>query len=192
MWLIFTFLGLFIFGIFPSITAAFDTYTKYSNNKKINIFQTFKNSYKNLFISSNIIGFIFSFILSIILIDYFYFLNITNVFSIIFSYVLLLIFLMFSFSLVFSLKLKANFIDSKITDIIKNGVFYSISYFIQIFITFILILAVILLAFKIIPGIIPILGISFILIIINYLFQSIIDKKSFLNFFKDFKTSIYQ
>ena len=99
---------------------------------------------------------------------------------------------MFSFSLVFSLKLKANFIDSKITDIIKNGVFYSISYFIQIFITFILILAVILLAFKIIPGIIPILGISFILIIINYLFQSIIDKKSFLNFFKDFKTSIYQ
>ena len=101
LWLIFTFLGLFIFGIFPSITAAFDTYTKYSNNKKINIFQTFKNSYKNLFISSNIIGFIFSFILSIILIDYFYFLNITNVFSIIFSYVLLLIFLMFSFSLVF-------------------------------------------------------------------------------------------
>ncbi len=192
LWLLFTFSGLFIAGIFPSTSAAFDTFTKYSNDKKINIYQTYVTSYKKMFKSTNIIGYIFSIVLLIITVDYFYFLNTLNIISTIISYILLLLFVLTLFSLLISLKLKTIYTNTPIFDIIKNGIFYSISYFIQLSIVFILIIALLLLMYKIIPGIIPLLAIALIILSINTILQAMIDKKSILTFFNDVKTTMYQ
>lgn len=59
LWILFTIVGLIIFGLFPSTTAMFSVTRKWVlGEKDIPIFATFFETYKKEFIKSNIIGII--------------------------------------------------------------------------------------------------------------------------------------
>ncbi|WP_223588152.1 YesL family protein [Neobacillus bataviensis] len=58
LWLVFTFLGLVILGLFPATTAMFAVVRKWVMKQDIYVFQTFWTVYKSEFIKSNWVGLI--------------------------------------------------------------------------------------------------------------------------------------
>lgn len=57
-WLLFTLMGLVIFGIFPATTAMFAIVNKWREKEyEFSIFKTFWKIYKSLFLKSNLVGF---------------------------------------------------------------------------------------------------------------------------------------
>lgn len=59
IWLLFTIVGLVIFGIMPATAAMFSILRKWLRGEEIPIFKTFLRLYKSYFIKQNILGFIY-------------------------------------------------------------------------------------------------------------------------------------
>lgn len=71
LWVVFTILGLGIFGFFPATLAMFSVTRKWvTGEEEISIFKMFLETYKKEFIRSNIFGFVFGVFGYILLVSY--------------------------------------------------------------------------------------------------------------------------
>lgn len=71
LWILFTVLGLGIFGLFPATTAMFSLVHKVTNGqKKMKIFSTFWKEYKSNFFKTNGMGLIFLFVVYFLYFDF--------------------------------------------------------------------------------------------------------------------------
>ncbi|GGA66668.1 YesL family protein [Ornithinibacillus halotolerans] len=70
LWIVFSLLGLVVFGFFPATSAMFAVTRKWVlGEKEIPVFQTFWQAYKSGFIQMNIIGFVITIIGAILYLD---------------------------------------------------------------------------------------------------------------------------
>ncbi|MFC4319955.1 YesL family protein [Litchfieldia salsa] len=73
LWIIFTIVGLGVFGIMPATAAVYSIYRKWLNNEEVpSLYKSFWKFYKESFISSNIIGLLIFIIGLILYLDYFF------------------------------------------------------------------------------------------------------------------------
>ncbi len=90
LWVFFTIVGLGIFGFFPATAAMFAICRDWLNRKTgIPVFTSFWNYYRKEFLKSNLLGLMISFIMIIIVVD-FYFIFVTSDMLIRWTYIPLL------------------------------------------------------------------------------------------------------
>lgn len=71
LWVIFTLLGLGIFGLLPATTAVFSITRKWARNEEgFPIFKTFWKTYKKEFVQSNLYGLVFAGVTYLLLVSY--------------------------------------------------------------------------------------------------------------------------
>ncbi|MGB4004876.1 MAG: DUF624 domain-containing protein [Halanaerobiales bacterium] len=159
LWIIFTLLGLGIFGIMPATAALFGIMNKWLNGEEsLKIFKEYWYLYKKQFIKLNIIGLILLLIAVVLYVDLDYFRAREGWYNSLIKYFLyfLIFFYLLDFIYLFPIAIKY---EIKIRYIIKNALFY-------VFITplealqIILGLVVIVIFFIFLSSLLPFLGIS--------------------------------
>lgn len=159
LWILFTIIGLGIFGFMPATLAAFSIVDKYlKGQENIKMFKEFWQVYKRNFLKINLIGLIMIVIAVILYVDLSYFQERSGF---IFSFLSLIIWLfiffyLFVFVYIFPIYLKY---DLEIRHILKNALFF-------VFITpletvqMIMAFFITLIFFRYLPSLLPFLGIT--------------------------------
>ncbi|MBS4200448.1 YesL family protein [Bacillus sp. FJAT-49732] len=127
LWFLFSFLGLFIAGVFPATVAALGVARKWiMGNDETHIFQEFKDIYKQEFKSANVLGWILTIVGLVLYINYRVMVNTTNeiLFIIPFAFYLLVFF--YSIIALWSFPLMAHY-EAKWHNHIKNAFIIGIS-----------------------------------------------------------------
>ena len=121
LWILFSVLGLIIFGIMPSTTALYTIVLKWFQGKtNIEVFNTFKKEYKSKFIRSNIMGLIMLIAGSLLYINFvFYQQSSTSLFQL-FFYLTLILSLVYFTMWIYLFPLLVNY-DLKIFSLLKNA-----------------------------------------------------------------------
>lgn len=121
LWLVFTVLGIGVFGLFPSLAATFTVTRKWvSGETDIPVVKTFWRSYKKEFIKSNGLGYIMALIGYILYLD-FVFLTVSESTTIL-TIPFILITIIFLLTLLYVFPVFVYY-DMKIIQVIKNSFF---------------------------------------------------------------------
>lgn len=121
LWLVFTVLGIGVFGLFPSFAATFTVTRKWvSGETDIPVVKTFWHSYKKEFIKSNGLGYIMALIGYILYLD-FVFLTVSESTTIL-TIPFILITIIFLLTLLYVFPVFVYY-DMKIIQVIKNSFF---------------------------------------------------------------------
>lgn len=126
LWISFSMLGLFLFGIFPATTAMFAVVRKWAMTEmEVSIFQTFWQSYKREFLKSNLLGGIITACCIVLYID-FHFLQLTtnSIIKMLFIPFWIIV-LLFICTLFFVFPMFVHY-EMKILDVLKNSFFVMI------------------------------------------------------------------
>lgn len=157
LWVLFTCIGLVVFGAMPSTVAMFAVIRKWvSGQGDTPIFKTFLDSYRNEFVKANILGYILLAIGFILYIDLQFLRAQDGIVYMIFSYGILLLFFIYFIILIFAIPVFVHF-ELKFTQYITWPIVIGILHPI---ITVAIILGVIV-AFYMLFKVFPILAIFF-------------------------------
>jgi len=159
LWILFTLLGLGIFGIMPATLSMFGIIKMWIKGKEnIEVIKVYWEIYKKYFVKINIIGLIMFIIGVILLIDLRYFNSLVGVQYFIITYFIYLIITLYFVNLMYIFPITIQY-QLKKKDIIKNALFF-------IFLTPIETLQMVLgvfgvaFLFRFLPSLLPFLGIS--------------------------------
>lgn len=168
LWMLFSILGLFIFGIFPSTVAMFTVLRQWIRSEKdIKIFKTFWSTFKSEFLKSNILGFILLGIGFILYIDFKFFSTIDGWVTTILNIVFLSLFVIYVIVVLYIFPVKVHF-ELKTIQYLKYALVIGVSFPKS---TLLIALSVIILQF--IMTYIPILFIFFLGSLISFLIMKI-------------------
>ncbi|MDT8860202.1 YesL family protein [Alkalihalobacillus sp. MEB130] len=102
LWMLFTIVGLFVFGFFPATIAMFSIIRKWIMKEvDIPIFKTFWVAYKTNFVKSNVLGLIIIFIGVVLYVDLRVIAQFRDTWVYIFYYLLLIVSLLYSLTLLY-------------------------------------------------------------------------------------------
>ncbi|MFP4661651.1 MAG: YesL family protein [Halanaerobiales bacterium] len=175
LWILFTLLGLIIFGVMPSTLAVFVVIKKWlSGQENVKVFSLFWETYKSEFIRINIIGIVMLIIGTVLVFDLIYVQEYDGIFYLILRFALyFLLFLYFiDLSYLFPIYIKY---DLKMSNILKNALFFA-------FITpketlqLVLGLAAVSIFFRFLPSLLPFLSISLPVYVISWISSKTIVK----------------
>lgn len=160
LWFIFSVLGLLVLGIFPATAALFAVMRKLlMQSEDISIFKLFWNSYKNEFLKSNLLGFVISFIGFLLYIDYRVLqqlsVNILHQSLTITSFILIFLYVLVS---IYIFPIFVHF-NMSTFGYIKHAFILAIARPLKTLLV-IVGLAVILYVLRLVPGLIPVFGVS--------------------------------
>ena len=123
-WVIFTLLGLGVFGIMPATAALFGIMNKWlSGEENIKIFREYWNLYRKFFVRANIIGLIIILIAVILYIDLDYFKTREGWYNILIKNFIYILIILYFLNLIYLFPLLVKY-DIKIRYIIKNALIY--------------------------------------------------------------------
>lgn len=121
LWFLFTLLGLIVGGIFPATTAAISVARKWIRDKTIDsTFQTFKETYRTEFKTSNIVGFSLVSMGALLVLNYYALLKFGEQIPVFIVFAYYFIIFIFSISLVWLFPLLSHY-DAKVTQHFKNA-----------------------------------------------------------------------
>ncbi|MGE6628812.1 YesL family protein [Bacillus sp. NPDC077027] len=158
LWLLFTLLGLGLFGIMPATTALFSVMRKWiRGSEQVGIFKTFWHAYKQEFLRSNMIGAVLLCIGTIIYVDLAYIYP-TTFFLHVLRFVIYIFGFLFIAMLFYIFPLLAHF-DWKKRLYLKFSLLLSISY-LQYTLSMLAFTVVLYIVFAYLPGIVPFFSVS--------------------------------
>lgn len=131
LWLLFSFLGLFIFGLFPATVAMYEVVRKWIRGySDIPTFHTFWKSYRSSFLKANILGLMLCAIACIIYIDYLFLHTLTGWSAVLLNTILISALILFSVVVLFVFPVFAHY-ELKTWQYIKVSIIIGVSYPIQ-------------------------------------------------------------
>jgi len=158
LWLLFTLLGLGIFGFMPATTALFSVMRKWiQGHEQMSVFQTFWKVYREEFVRSNVIGVVLVMIGTIIYVDLAYIYP-TSWFLHVLRFAIYIFGFLFIVSLFYIFPLLAHY-DWKKRLYLKFSLLLGISY-LQYTLSMLVFSAVLLILFAYLPGVVPFFSIS--------------------------------
>lgn len=160
LWFIFSVLGLLVLGIFPATAALFAVMRKLlMQSEDISIFKLFWNSYKNEFLKSNLLGFVISFIGFLLYIDYRVLQQLSV--NILHQSLTITLFILIFLYLLVSIYIFPIFVHFNMSTFgyIKHAFILAIARPLKTLLV-IVGLAVILYVLRLVPGLIPVFGVS--------------------------------
>ena len=180
LWLLFSLLGLLVFGLFPATIAMFTVVRKWINgHKDLPLIRTFWDSYRTNFLRANILGFIQIVIAYMIYIDYMFLDTLSGWSAVLLNVILISALILFSVVLLFIFPVYVHY-QLKIFQYIRLSIIIGISYPIQtIFMLFCVVLCYVII--HVIPGILLFSGSTlsfFMMRIANDVFVKIEVKKN--------------
>lgn len=190
LWIGFTILGLGVLGIFPATSAVFSMIRKwFMGNENIKTASEFIYFYKKDFLKSNLLGYVFVILITILWVDYRWVSSNVNLGMFALSYVMLFLLGFALLSLCVLLPIYAHY-QLSIVQYIKNAIFFPLANFLTM-VALGLSLFVIQFIFSQIPGILLFMGISFpAFITMKIIFPVFQGKTLSINgFFKIFRKS---
>lgn len=167
LWLLFSIIGFIFLGVFPASAAMFTIIRKWlMKENDFPIFLTYVSTYKNEFIKSNILGFLFIIFGGFLYIDFRLITSFGGTLQYIFSIPLFMISIFYLITLLYIFPVYVHF-DMKLIQYIKNSFYFG---FLNIHITILMFVAIALLmiVFKYIPGLAPFFSIILISLITMY------------------------
>ncbi len=168
LWILFTLMGLVIFGIVPATIAIFAITRKWIRGEKDTlILSTFLKAYKHDFLKGNIICLAFIIICIIIYCDWLFITNLNGISYEIAMIVLVMIGIIVISTLLYFFPVYVHF-DIKFTQYFKYAFLMVVSYPLITFLLLIGVFAVYNLMYFI-PGLIPFFGFSILAIVINWI-----------------------
>ncbi len=175
LWIVFTVLGLGIFGIMPATLAMLGIIKKWFKGKEnVEVFKEFWQIYKKYFVKINVIGLIMFLIGVILWIDLRYFNSLDGIQYFIIRYLIYMIITLYFIDLMYIFPITIQYQLKKL-DIIKNALFF-------IFLTPIETLQMVLgvvgvvFLFRFLPSLLPFLGISIPVFIITWISEKTFEK----------------
>ncbi|HOA41732.1 MAG TPA: DUF624 domain-containing protein, partial [Halanaerobiales bacterium] len=158
-WVIFTLLGLGVFGIMPATAALFGIMNKWlSGEENIKIFREYWNLYRKFFVRANIIGLIIILIAVILYIDLDYFKTREGWYNILIKNFIYILIILYFLNLIYLFPLLVKY-DIKIRYIIKNALIYIFLTPLEVF-QIILGLVILAVVFYFLPSLLPFLAVS--------------------------------
>ncbi|BDC55987.1 hypothetical protein TM2_26560 [Bacillus altitudinis] len=158
LWLLFTLLGLGIFGFMPATTALFSVMRKWiQGHEQVSVFQTFWKVYREEFLRSNVIGVVLVTIGTIIYVDLAYIYP-TSWFLHVLRFAIYTFGFLFIVSLFYIFPLLAHY-DWKKRLYLKFSLLLGISY-LQYTLSMLVFSAILFILFAYLPGIVPFFSIS--------------------------------
>ncbi|MEW9673430.1 YesL family protein [Ammoniphilus sp. 3BR4] len=167
LWIFFTLLGLFLFGLFPATAAMFAVNRKWVMGETgVPVFSTFWTTYKKDFLKSNILGLILVAIGNVLIYGYRYFLQFPSNFSQVLTVVFLLVFFFYVVILLYVFPIYVHF-DMKIIQVFKNAILVMIMYPIS---TIMIVVGsfIVYFAMSTFPGLVPFFGGSLLSFVITW------------------------
>ncbi|QGH33953.1 DUF624 domain-containing protein [Gracilibacillus salitolerans] len=168
LWVLMSLVGLVVLGIFPATMALVITMREWCVQKDDIAFnKTFFKAYKNTFIQANVIGYLLTAVGYILVVDYQWIMQHTTTFQSIFLVLFIVIGIIFTITLLYIFPTFAHF-DLSIRQTFKHAIvlglfspFVTIGMFVALF--------VLQYVWRFIPGLLPVVGISFTFYIITRL-----------------------
>lgn len=158
LWLLFTILGLGIFGFMPATTALFSVMRKWiQGHEQVSVFQTFWKVYREEFVRSNVIGVVLVIIGTIIYVDLAYIYP-TSWFLHVLRFAIYIFGFLFIVSLFYIFPLLAHY-EWKKRLYLKFSLLLGISY-LQYTLSMLVFSAILFILFAYLPGIVPFFSIS--------------------------------
>jgi len=175
LWIVFTIMGLGIFGIMPATLSMFGIIKKWFDGKEnVEVFKEYWQIYKTNFIKFNIIGLIMFVIGLVLIIDLRYFNSLSGVQYLIIKYFIYLIVFLYIMDLIYIFPITMQY-QLKKRDIIKNALFFG---FLSPLETLQMILGLIgvTLLFRVLPSLLPFLGVSIPVFVIIWASEKAIER----------------
>lgn len=120
LWIVFTVLGLFVLGVFPSTAGVYTVVRKWiTHGNGIPVWKTFWQSYRKEFVKANTAGYLFVIIGGIIYIDLKFFQHLGGLFPTLISYLFILAFIIYMVLWLFFFPVFVHY-DLKIFQYIKQ------------------------------------------------------------------------
>jgi uncharacterized membrane protein YesL len=120
LWILFSILGLVIFGFFPATISMFSVISKLRRQEELPIFKTFWKTYKQEFIKSNQMGFLLVTVAVIFYFDLYFIQETSNSILQLFYYPLIILIFIFCMCILYVFPIYAHY-DLKIFQIFKNA-----------------------------------------------------------------------
>ncbi len=175
LWIVFTIMGLGIFGIMPATISMLGIIKKWFDGKEnVEVFKEYWQIYKANFIKINIIGLIMFVIGLVLIIDLRYFNSLSGVHYLIIRYFIYLIIFLYFIDLIYIFPITIQYQLRK-RDIIKNALFFG---FLSPLETLQMILGLIgvTFLFRVLPSLLPFLGVSIPVLVIIWASEKAIKK----------------
>ena len=167
LWVIFTLLGLVLFGFMPSTIALFNLTNEWiKGNKNIPIFKTFWQGYKSNFLRGNLLG-LFLVLMGFILYFNFNYYQQQSGLSYFLAFIVILLFVLFFLILFYIFPIYVNYKNLSLYHMVKNALLISLLSPLQ---TLMMFGAIILLyfGFMLLPALLPFLSVSSLVFIIMW------------------------
>lgn len=158
LWIISSLLGLIVFGIFPATMALISTIREWHVNEEISFHKSYAKAYKQYFIKSNLMGFLFLVVGYILFVDLQWIIQNTSTFQFLFLTVFIVLAFIYIITLLYTFPIMAHF-NLKISHAIKHAIIIGVF---SPLVTFIMGTILILLQYlwRFIPGLLPVIGVS--------------------------------
>jgi len=175
LWLLFSILGLGIFGIMPATLAVFAIVNKWQNGQEsFQVLREYWKYYKDSFLRINLLGLIMLVVGAILYIDLNYFQAAQGVFNQIIKYIFYLFIFLYLIDLIYIFPLFLKY-EIKLRYIIKNALFFALLTPVET-VKIILVLVIIALLFWFLPSLLPFLGVSLPVFLISWNSSTSIEK----------------
>jgi uncharacterized membrane protein YesL len=159
LWILFSVLGLIVFGLFPSTIAMFVVIRKKLRGEEdIPIFKTFWHYYRQEFLKANLMGLVMFMVGYLLYIDVQYFQSLSGLIPLLFYFIFLSLLIVYVITLIYSFTVFVHF-DLSIFGVIKTALFISLTRPIAS-ITLGLWGAVVYYIIVLIPGLLPLFSVS--------------------------------
>ncbi|WP_077620288.1 YesL family protein [Bacillus sinesaloumensis] len=126
LWIVFTLLGLGIFGLFPATVAVFAVTRKWVMKEEPKLFITFWDTYKKEFLKVNLLGYLLLFFGLFLYLDLHFFRSIENSFVDYLPFIYIPIVILYLFTVLYIFPVYVHF-ELKFIHIIKNAFLFAIS-----------------------------------------------------------------
>lgn len=127
LWFLFSIIGVGFLGVFPATSSMFTILRKWLASEEVSVFQTFKETYQNEFVSANKIGWIFVLLGLFLVIDFIYLGAMEGTIYTLIIFLLIPVSFIYMSMLIYIFPVMANFQLSTI-DYLKYAFIMSISF----------------------------------------------------------------
>lgn len=158
LWILFTALGLVVFGLMPSTVALFSVMRKWLKNEEVPVFASYWGYFKDEFKTSNLVGLILAIIGLILYWDYYILVNVSGTFFQALSIIFIFLFIIAAIMLLYIFPVMAEY-DFKVLSYFKHTLLFA---FVSPLATFVMIIGLFITAILMImvPGLIALFGAS--------------------------------